>query len=130
MYCALLYSKSGCGLPHSSLRILSNHANKKDVERFLTEAKALSSPESRNNIDAVLQVSVTANYELYQEIRRDSIMCQALQELIKDEIEEKIDWARIEDIKNIMEALEYSADQVMDILKIPQNKRASIISKL
>lgn len=49
---------------HSSLKILSNHADKKDVERFLAEAEKLSSLESLNNVDAVLQASVSANYEL------------------------------------------------------------------
>ena len=54
---------------HSSLRILSNHADKKDGERFLAEAEKLSSPESLNNVDAVLQVSVSANYDIYKEVR-------------------------------------------------------------
>ena len=43
--------------------------------------------KSPEDIDAVLQASVSANKELYEEIRRDSGMCQALRELMKDEIE-------------------------------------------
>lgn len=38
-------------------------------------------------------------------------MCQALQELMKDDIEEKIDGAHIEDIRNIMKAFNVSAEQ-------------------
>ena len=119
---------------HSSLRILSNHADKKDVERFLAEAEKLSSPESLNNVDAVLQASVSANYDIYEEVRRDSIMCQALRELMKDEIETEINEAenrvKLEDIKGIMESFSVTAEQAMDALKIPQAKRAAIISKL
>lgn len=94
---------------HSSLRILSEHAEKSDIERFLQSVQQYTSPEDRNNIDAVLQVSVTANYDLYQEVRRESIMCQALQELMKDDIEEKIDGAKnellLDNVRNIMKSL-------------------------
>ena len=37
---------------------------------------------------AVLQVSVKANDELYREIRRDANMCDALRELMKDDLED------------------------------------------
>lgn len=123
---------------HSSLRILSERAEKSDIERFLQFAQQYTSPEDRNNIDAVLQVSVTANYDLYQEVRRESIMCQALQELMKDEIQEQVD-KKIDETKNqlfldnvrsIMESLNFSAEQAMDVLQIPQNRRAFILSNL
>lgn len=119
---------------HSSLRILSEHAEKTDIKRFLQFAQQYTSPEDRNNIDAVLQVSVTANYDLYQEVRRESIMCQALQELMKDDIEEKIDGAKnellLDNVRNIMKSLNFSAEQAMDVLQIPQNRRAFILSNL
>ena len=38
--------------------------------------------------DAVLQVSVSANRELYEQIREETGMCQALRELMKDEFED------------------------------------------
>lgn len=119
---------------HSSLRILSEHAEKSDIERFLQSVQQYTSPEDRNNIDAVLQVSVTANYDLYQEVRRESIMCQALQELMKDDIEEKIDGAKnellLDNVRNIMKSLNFSAEQAMDVLQIPQNRRDFILSNL
>ncbi len=123
---------------HSSLRILSEHAEKSDIERFLQSVQQYTSPEDRNNIDAVLQVSVTANYDLYQEVRRESIMCQALQELMKDEIKEQIDekidetknQLFLENVRSIMESLNFSAEQAMDVLQIPQNRRAFILSNL
>lgn len=43
----------------------------------------------RNNIDAVLQVSVRANELIYEEVRREQHMCEALRELMKEEFEEE-----------------------------------------
>ena len=72
---------------HSSLRVLMDKADREDVETFLQNSVKTSEPWEREDIDAVLQASVSANKELYEEIRRDSGMCQALRELMKDEIE-------------------------------------------
>ena len=123
---------------HSSLRILSVNADKADVERFLRYARLLSNQGDRNNVDAVLQASVSANFELYEEVRRNSVMCEALQELMKDEINEKINEAKteggieskLEDVKNIMETMELSIEQAMDALKIPTSQREMILKKL
>ena len=65
-------------------------------------------------------------------------MCQALQELMKDVIEEQVD-KRMDEIKNqlfldnvrsIMKSLNFSAEQAMDVLQIPQNRRSFILSNL
>ncbi|MDE7312487.1 MAG: hypothetical protein K2N87_12840 [Eubacterium sp.] len=45
----------------------------------------------KNNADAVLQVSVLANQEIYKAIRRDLGMCEALKELMKDEMDKEIE---------------------------------------
>lgn len=45
---------------HRSLRILSNHAKKEDVEEFLRKAEGMNTPRDRQNVEAVLQVSVRA----------------------------------------------------------------------
>ena len=55
---------------HSPLRILSGHAGKEDVRRFLEEISALKTPGDRNNADAVLQVSISANRSLYDDLRK------------------------------------------------------------
>ena len=73
---------------HRSLRILSRHAKKEDVEEFLRKAEGMNTPRDRQNVEAVLQVSVKANDELYREIRRDANMCDALRELMKDDLED------------------------------------------
>ena len=53
---------------HSSLRVLSKNAGEMDVKTFLMETERLKEPGDRNNANAVLQVSIAANEELYQKI--------------------------------------------------------------
>jgi hypothetical protein len=127
---------------HSSLRILTDHAKADDVKRFLLQAEKVTTPGERDNIDAVLQASVAANFELYDDVRRDSIMCQALQELMKDEIEEKVNDAatmaatmaetetQVKNIRYIMKNFKCTVEQAMDALEIPQQKRSAYLSKL
>ena len=77
-------------LVHSSLRILSGNVDTEDIKIFLKQAEQTTNLRERNNIDAVLQASVSANYEAYQEVRRDAGMCEALRQLMKEEIEQSI----------------------------------------
>jgi hypothetical protein len=57
-----------------------------------------------------------------------------MRELMKDEIAEERNDAetasKVEDIKNIMSELKYTAEQAMDLLEIPQQKRSVYLSKL
>lgn len=77
-------------LAHSSLRILSAKVDIEDIKIFLKQAEQTTDLRERNNIDAVLQASVSANYEAYQEVRRDAGMCEALRQLMKEELEQSI----------------------------------------
>lgn len=51
-------------------------------------------------------------------------------DVIEERVNQKIDEARIENIRNIMKAFNVSAEQAMDVLQIPQNRRAFILSNL
>ena len=55
---------------HNVLRILRKNAERSDVEKFILEAKFAKDKDDLQNIDAVLQVSVAANRDLYEEIRK------------------------------------------------------------
>ena len=79
---------------HKSLKVLSLNADRDDIKAFLKETEDLYSLREKQNVDAVLQASVRANYELYEEIRRESTMCEALRELMKDEIEKDVNAAK------------------------------------
>ena len=79
------------GAEHSGLKILGLDAREEDIVRFLEKAGGFRRQGDRNNADAVLQVSVQANQKIYQKIRRKTDMCEALRELMKDDIEAEID---------------------------------------
>lgn len=56
-------------------------------------------------------------------------MCQALEELMKDRIDEKVNDAtinaRIADIKTLMDSVKWTAEQAMDALQIPADERST-----
>jgi len=128
------------GEKHASLKILSQNAQESDVRRFLEEAKLAKEPGDLQNIDAVLQVSVSANKDLYEEVRRDEKMCQALRDLMKDEIAEeiavKIAEERAEEraeatkdtilvnIRKMMKNLNLTAQQAMQTLELSAEDQA------
>lgn len=126
-----------------SLRVLSSRVRKEDAEAFISQADRLTEPGEKNNLEAVLQVSIAANRELYEEIRRGRIVCDALRDLMKDVIEEEVkkgvaeevarEVARevakerqetqqrtlLEIIKNLMSNMKWPAEQAMSALSIP-----------
>ena len=115
---------------HYSLRMLSNNASEDDIKLFLKEAEKATSPLERSNIDAVLQVSISANFHTFERIRRDSVMCEALERLMKENIDAKVSNTKLNDIRNIMETLKLTAEDAMDALKIPTEERKTYLKKL
>ena len=109
---------------HTSLRVLTRRVKEEDVEAFLRMAREFKEPGDRRNADAVLQLSVSANRSVYEEIiRRDPVMCEALRDLMKEEIQEEnqkaVDTATIAMIRNIMKKTGYDGPKAMDFLDIP-----------
>ena len=115
-----------------------------DVRGFIKEASRLTEPGDRNNADAVMQASVSANRVLYEKLRRcNPVMCEALRELMKDEIEREIEErerkaalqaalqaeqkakreSTIELIKNLMDSTKWTAEQAMEAMKVPLKDR-------
>ena len=132
---------------HRALKVLSKHVTEEDARAFVEEASQLTEPGDGNNVDAVIDASVAANRAFYEEIRRcDPFMCEALRELMKDEIEERekkaaLEAARqadqkarqensIELIGNLMETMKMTAEQAMDALKVPVNDRKKYMAGL
>lgn len=120
---------------HRTLRVLSKQVREEDIRAFVQEAARMSEQGDRSNIDAVLQVSVSANKEIYAAIRRrDKIMCDALKELMKEDFEEKEQQTKqetlLEAIKNLMETMKCTSEQAMAALKIPEADREGYSAKL
>lgn len=57
-------------------------------------------------------------------------MCQALMEIMKDEIQEERDEVFIENIKSLMNTLHLSAEEAMDALNVPEEKRKLFLVSL
>lgn len=74
---------------HSALRVLAENAEKEDIRRFALLVTGFTEQRDKDNADAVLEVSATANTETYNELRgRNDDMCKALREIMKDEFDE------------------------------------------
>lgn len=116
---------------HHTLRVLSRHVQEEDVRAFVEKAAQMSEPGDRNNIDAVLQVSVSANREIYEKIRRcDKAMCEALRELMRDDFEKKEQETLLKAIKNLMDSMKWTAEQAMTAMKIPDADKEKYIARL
>jgi hypothetical protein len=123
---------------HSCLRILTRDLQEKDVRTFLTSAEKFESQGDRNNVDSILQVSVKANRPIYETVREDLKMCEALRELMKDEIDAEVakgmerglEQGILSSINNLMCSMKMTAEQAMEALMIPKNKRDFYYSKL
>ena len=115
------------GKKHPGLKILSRNAKEDDIRAFLQDTKQAKDPADYQNIDAVLQVSVSENEELFRRIREDDKMCQALEELMKDKIAEEVTKGKdeatkntiVDNIKELMKNMKWTAKQAMEALGIP-----------
>ena len=59
----------------SAVHFILKNVKEEDVRAFVEEAVQISETGDKNNVDAVLQVSVSANKEIYESIRRcDKVM--------------------------------------------------------
>ncbi len=76
---------------YEALKILRFMANESDIRKFIDNTSDCNDLDDKANIDAILQVSVSANYETYEKIRRETTMCEALRELMKDEIQKDVE---------------------------------------
>ena len=128
---------------HSSFRILSKKADKTDIKRFIHEMNRAKDKDDKANADAVLQASISANRELYNRIMRgDDEMCEALESLMKDRIDEKVAIGmkkglyegllegNVSAIKNIICNLSYTPEQAMDLIGVPDSQRELVLSRL
>ena len=57
-------------------------------------------------------------------------MCKAMEEMREESYQKGIEQNRLESIKNIMEGLKYTAQQAMELLKIPADDQPKYLAKL
>jgi regulator of protease activity HflC (stomatin/prohibitin superfamily) len=114
---------------HSTLRVLTNKAKVEDVTNFLLQTKELATPGDKNNIDAVLQASVAANANIFDDVRRNANMCQALRELMKDEIEIELANARKEGAEEARKEADEAAKAAAEAAKKEADEAAKAARK-
>ena len=67
----------------------------------------------------------------YQEEKKNMYLAGYDEEkILKEAIKEGIEQSRLENIKNVMEGFNYTAQQAMDLLDIPVDERDKLIAKL
>ena len=85
-----------------------------------------SDPDKFKHVDAVLKLlSAITHDDLFTEVLeweggKPKDMCEVLDRVMEKGRQEGVDATRLENIKNIMEGLKYTAQQAMDLLKIPK----------
>lgn len=71
---------------HVWLKALSGQMKKEQMRSLLEKIEKLSQKLDRELADSVLQVSISANKQVVEELRGDETMCQALLEIMEPEI--------------------------------------------
>lgn len=124
---------------HESLQMLSSNLKRETAQAFLKKTEQFTTQGERNLIDSVLQVSISANQQLYNTLRGDDIMCcDALRELMQDVIDKEVDEAVseavnetiIKSLSNLITNLHLSAEQAMNALSIPVTDQPKYLAKL
>jgi hypothetical protein len=73
---------------HTVMKVLARGASADDIKRFMDFSSAITEKDDKENADAVLEVSLLANRDMFEEVRRENdMMGPALREFMKDDIE-------------------------------------------
>ena len=93
---------------HIWLKSLSDNLDKQEIRKLLEQVEKLTQEVKKELADAVLEVSIQANYQTVEELREDEGMCQALLEIMEPEInrivEEATKQSRLEAGQSRLEA--------------------------
>ena len=57
-------------------------------------------------------------------------MCEALRELMKDEIDAAVEEGMVSAVRNLMDSMKWTAEQAMEAIKIPAEERGKYVSRL
>jgi predicted house-cleaning noncanonical NTP pyrophosphatase (MazG superfamily) len=136
--------------PHSSLRVLTEKADEDDVRLFLESTGDIEIPGDKDNVEAVLQASISANKEVYDKVREVIKMSDVVREFfqpafdkaveeeveeeveerLEEKVEEKVKESTVEFIKAIMDSDNIGVDEAMNKLKISENDRDVLKQKI
>jgi hypothetical protein len=137
---------------HTVLHAMSKKMNEQQVRNILSEAEKMELPDDRTNMNAVMYVSMQANSNIYEKVRRNEAMYaypaliefygglykEKIEEEIKEEIKEKVREGKaeekvetlVESIFNLMESAKWDAMQAMSALRIPESEQPMYLERV
>ncbi len=75
---------------HIWLQALTKRLDQANAEKLVHQAQIYKTRKNWGLVDSVLEVSVKANHDLFSKIKEDAKMCEALRELMADELQESV----------------------------------------
>jgi hypothetical protein len=115
---------------HVWLRALTDRLKEEDARRLALAARNLSLKGDVDNADAVIQVSIKANRAIFERMKEDKIVCEALREFFEPEIEQRLKEANESGMQQgIRQGMQQGSDVVFDIqqkLKDGESKESLI----
>ena len=109
------------------LSYIKNQKNKEKLDAIVHENDRFRSidPETASLINTI------TGSKLKYDTKEDKVdMCQAIDEMRQESREEGAEANCLQNIRNVMEGLKYTAQQAMDLLKIPASDRQKYLAKL
>jgi hypothetical protein len=100
------------------LKILTQNINENDFKNFISEPLTEYTQGDYNNIEAILDVSISANPELIEKFKEACNM-GVLREYLDEQYEKQQQIGKAELIKNFMSKNKISAEKAMKMLGIP-----------
>ena len=70
----------------NALSVMTYNVDISSIRKFLNEAKTYTNSGDKRYADAVLQISASVNKRLFDELKGEQDMCEALKELMSDEL--------------------------------------------
>ena len=116
------------------LTLLSGDLDRTDVARVVSQIKTLTEENEKRHGDSVLQVAMQENEEVFNEIKEDENMCEALRKFFEPELNEAIEKAiksveessQKEIILNALKAGNSVAD-ISKVMLIPEKEIEAVV---
>ena len=100
------------------LTLLSRDLSKTDAKRVVLQLEALTEESEKQHGDSVLQVAVQENEEIFNKIREEGKMCEALVKLMEPEMKAALENNRKEMISQALN-VGSSVEDISRVMGIP-----------
>ena len=100
------------------LTLLSGDLDRADVVRVVSQIESLTEEHEKRHGDSVLQVAMQENEDVFNEIKEDGSMCEALRKFFEPEINEAMENKRKEMISRALN-VGSSAEDISRVMGIP-----------